>query len=61
MNKQKSIKREYDSSRRQAQADETRRRILEAARKVPPLKRSLQRQMLLRRLFMRFSRIRKKC
>src|SRR5512143_1046651 len=33
MAKQKSPKREYDSSRRQAQADETRRRILEAARK----------------------------
>jgi len=33
MTKEKSIKREYDSSRRQAQAHETRRRILEAARK----------------------------
>jgi Transcriptional regulator len=34
MAKQKSSKREYDSTRRQAQADETRRRILEAARKT---------------------------
>ena len=33
MPKLKSSKREYDSTRRQAQADETRRRILEAARK----------------------------
>lgn len=34
MAKQKLSKREYDSTRRQAQADETRRRILEAARKT---------------------------
>jgi AcrR family transcriptional regulator len=34
MTKQKSPKREYDSSRRQAQANETRHRILEAARKL---------------------------
>src|ERR671918_2260258 len=34
MTKQKSLKREYDSSRRQAQANETRRHILEAARKL---------------------------
>jgi AcrR family transcriptional regulator len=34
MTKQKSIKREYDSSGRQAKANETRRRILEAARKL---------------------------
>ena len=34
MTQQKSRKREYDSSRRQAQADETRRHILEAARKL---------------------------
>jgi AcrR family transcriptional regulator len=34
MAKRKSRKREYDSSRRQAQADETRRHILEAARKL---------------------------
>ena len=34
MAKQKSPKREYDSSRRQAQAQETRRHILEAARKL---------------------------
>jgi AcrR family transcriptional regulator len=34
MTKQKSPKREYDSSRRQAQASETRRHILEAARKL---------------------------
>jgi AcrR family transcriptional regulator len=34
MTKQKSPKREYDSSRRQAQAQETRRHILEAARKL---------------------------
>ncbi len=34
MIKQRSPKREYDSTRRQAQADETRRRILEAARKL---------------------------
>ena len=34
MAKQKSTKREYDSSRRQAQAQETRRHILEAARKL---------------------------
>jgi AcrR family transcriptional regulator len=34
MNKLKSTKREYDSSRRQAQANETRRHILEAARKL---------------------------
>jgi AcrR family transcriptional regulator len=34
MTKQKSQKREYDSSGRQAQANETRRRILEAARKL---------------------------
>ncbi len=34
MSKQKSTKREYDTSRRQAQANETRRRILEAARKL---------------------------
>jgi AcrR family transcriptional regulator len=34
MLKQKSPKREYDSTRRQAQAMETRRRILEAARKL---------------------------
>ena len=34
MTKQRSPKREYDSTRRQAQADETRRRILEAARKL---------------------------
>jgi AcrR family transcriptional regulator len=34
MTKQKSPKREYDSSRRQAQANETRRHILEAARKL---------------------------
>ena len=33
MTKRKSPKREYDSTRRQAQANETRRRILEAARK----------------------------
>ena len=33
MSKQKSPKREYDSTNRQAQADETRRRILEAARR----------------------------
>src|SRR5262245_31342123 len=32
--KPKSAKREYDSTRRQAQADETRRHILEAARKL---------------------------
>ena len=34
MAKQKTQKREYDSSRRQAQANETRRHILEAARKL---------------------------
>lgn len=34
MLKQKSPKREYDSSRRQAQAEETRRHILESARKL---------------------------
>jgi AcrR family transcriptional regulator len=34
MTRQKSLKREYDSSRRQAQAQETRRHILEAARKL---------------------------
>jgi AcrR family transcriptional regulator len=34
MTKSKSLKREYDSSRRQAQASETRRHILEAARKL---------------------------
>jgi AcrR family transcriptional regulator len=34
MSKPKSPKREYDSSRRQAQASETRRHILEAARKL---------------------------
>src|SRR6185503_19366966 len=34
MPKLKSTKREYDSSRRQAQANETRRHILEAARKL---------------------------
>ena len=34
MTKLKSTKREYDSSRRQAQANETRRHILEAARKL---------------------------
>ncbi|HEX6035898.1 MAG TPA: TetR/AcrR family transcriptional regulator [Anaerolineales bacterium] len=34
MTKLKSTKREYDSSRRRAQADETRRHILEAARKL---------------------------
>ena len=34
MAKQKSPKREYDSSRRQAQAQETRRHILDAARKL---------------------------
>src|SRR6266498_1808503 len=34
MTKQKSPKREYDSTRRQAQAVETRRQILEAARKL---------------------------
>src|SRR5688572_21715223 len=34
MPKLKSTKREYDSSRRQAQADETRRHILQAARKL---------------------------
>lgn len=34
MTKLKSTKREYDSSRRQAQANETRRQILEAARKL---------------------------
>ena len=34
MTKPKSTKREYDSSRRQAQANETRRHILEAARKL---------------------------
>ena len=34
MTELKSTKREYDSSRRQAQADETRRHILEAARKL---------------------------
>ena len=34
MTKEKSRKREYDSSRRQAQANETRRHILEAARKL---------------------------
>jgi AcrR family transcriptional regulator len=34
MTKQKSQKRTYDSSRRQAQANETRRHILEAARKL---------------------------
>src|SRR4030095_7339173 len=34
MPKSKSSKREYDSTRRQAQADETRRHILEAARKL---------------------------
>lgn len=34
MTKQKTSKREYDSSRRQAQAQETRRHILEAARKL---------------------------
>ena len=34
MTKLKSTKREYDSSRRQAQAQETRRHILEAARKL---------------------------
>jgi AcrR family transcriptional regulator len=34
MTKQMSPKREYDSSNRQAQANETRRRILEAARKL---------------------------
>jgi AcrR family transcriptional regulator len=34
MTKSKSPKREYDSSRRQAQANETRRHILEAARKL---------------------------
>ena len=33
MTEQKSLKREYDSSRRQAQANETRRRILEVARR----------------------------
>lgn len=33
MTTQKTSKREYDSTRRQAQADETRRRILEAARR----------------------------
>jgi AcrR family transcriptional regulator len=34
MSKLKSPRREYDSTRRRAQADETRRRILEAARKL---------------------------
>jgi len=34
MTKQKSTKRKYDSARRQAQANETRRQILEAARKL---------------------------
>src|SRR5688572_5401709 len=34
MTKLKTFKREYDSSRRQAQAQETRRHILEAARKL---------------------------
>ena len=34
MPKAKSPRREYDSTRRQAQADETRRHILEAARKL---------------------------
>jgi AcrR family transcriptional regulator len=34
MTKPKSLKRTYDSSRRQAQANETRRHILEAARKL---------------------------
>src|ERR1051325_1484143 len=34
MTKEKTPKREYDSSRRQAQASETRRHILEAARKL---------------------------
>jgi len=34
MTKRKSPKREYDSTRRQAQANETRRHILEAARKL---------------------------
>ncbi len=34
MPRTKSTKREYDSSRRQAQADETRRRILESARRI---------------------------
>jgi AcrR family transcriptional regulator len=34
MTKLKSPKREYDSSRRQAQADETRRQILESARRL---------------------------
>ena len=34
MTKRKSTKREYDSTRRQAQANETRRYILEAARKL---------------------------
>jgi AcrR family transcriptional regulator len=34
MTKRKSTKREYDSTRRQVQAGETRRRILEAARKL---------------------------
>ncbi len=34
MSKPKTLKREYDSSRRQAQAGETRRHILEAARKL---------------------------
>lgn len=34
MPKTKSLRREYDSTRRQAQADETRRHILEAARKL---------------------------
>jgi AcrR family transcriptional regulator len=34
MTKRKSTKREYDSTRRQAQANETRRHILEAARKL---------------------------
>src|ERR687892_1562753 len=34
MTKPKSTKRTYDSSRRQAQANETRRHILEAARKL---------------------------
>src|SRR5689334_13030664 len=33
MTKQKSSKREYDATSRQAKADETRRRILEAARR----------------------------
>src|SRR6266540_7051399 len=34
MTKQKSPKRKYDSARRQAQANETRRQILEAARNL---------------------------